>query len=131
MTDNPMLAATQASAAARASGKEQTDKGTVRSKDKAPKAKTKAKKVTSKAKAKAAEKMTTIKIPQSLARDLADLAQQVRNNNDEAVAPSDRVYPAHLVQATLERLLELPIDWDSLKTIEEFKQALGDTTEAE
>jgi hypothetical protein len=123
MADNPLLAATKAAQASRASSKEQTNKPTVPSQDSPPKAKKTAKKTATK-KPKEPEKMTTIKIPQSLARGLADRAQQVRNNNTEPVAPSDRVYPAHLVQATLEHLLELPIDWDSIKSVEDFQQVL-------
>jgi hypothetical protein len=128
MADNPLLAATKAAQASRASSKEQTDKPTVPSQDEPAKAKKTAAKKTTK-KPKEPEKMTTIKIPQSLARDLADKAQQVRNNNTEPVAPNERVYPAHLVQATLEHLLELPIDWASIQSVEDFRQALSEKSQ--
>lgn len=133
MADNPLLAATKAAQASRVSSRERTDKGTVPLSVQPTedytveqiKGKTKAKKAIKKAKSVAPEKMTTIKIPQSLARGLADKAQQVRNNNDEPVAPSDRVYPAHIIQATMEHLLDLSIDWDSIKSMEDFQKALA------
>lgn len=119
MADNPMLAATKAAQAARAKG--ETVEPSVPSKVKP----TKAKRASRKAKAPVTnEKMTTVKIPQSLAKALAEKAQQVRNNNTEPVAPADRVYPAHLIQAALEHLLELDMDWNKMKDIEGFKTAL-------
>jgi hypothetical protein len=61
---------------------------------------------TARAKRKRKEVLTTvnIKIERKQQRWLQDTSQAVRDNNDEPVPPSDRVYPQHLIQVAVELL---------------------------
>lgn len=80
-----------------------------------------------KAKRKRKETLTTvnIKIGRKQQRWLQDVAQQVRDNNDAPVPPNERVYPQHLIGAAIDLLSAQDIDWDSIKNIDDLKEALN------
>lgn len=65
-----------------------------------------------------------IKIERKQQRWLQDTAQQVRDNNEAAVPPNERVYPQHLIGAAIELLKAQDIDWEEIRNIEELKEAL-------
>lgn len=79
-----------------------------------------------KAKRKRKETLTTvnIKIERKQQRWLQDTAQQVRDNNEEAVPPNERVYPQHLMGAAIDLLKAQNINWEEIHNIEELKKAL-------
>ena len=58
-----------------------------------------------------------IKIPSSQRQWLADTARQVRRNNTKPVAPSDRVYPQHLVSIAIEILQKSKIDIEAAHSV--------------
>lgn len=55
---------------------------------------------------------------------LRDTAQTVRDNNDEAVPASDRVYPQHLIQVAIDMLQGADVDWEQVRNAEELRQQL-------
>nr|WP_306469808.1 hypothetical protein [Oscillatoria laete-virens] len=73
------------------------------------------------------EKLTTvnIKIRKSQKHWLTEVASQVRENNKEAVAPADRVYPQHLIGVAIELLQASDVDWSQVRNIEELRQHLN------
>lgn len=91
-------------------------------KEEAPKAEQKPK-----AKRRRKETLTTIniKIERKQQRWLQDTAQQVRDNNETAVPPNERVYPQHLIGAAIELLKAQDLDWEEIHNIEELKEALN------
>jgi hypothetical protein len=66
-----------------------------------------------------------IKVPSSQQKWLADTAQQVRSNNDLAVAAADRVFPQHLIQVAIDLLKAQGIDWAEVKNIAELRDSLN------
>jgi hypothetical protein len=80
-----------------------------------------------KAKRKRKETLSTlnIKVPRSQQRWLQDTAQQVRDNNAEAVPPDQRVYPQHLIQIAIDLLQAQNIDWESVHNVDELKKTLN------
>jgi len=84
------------------------------------------KKVATKTKKVTQEKLVTvnIKIKRSQQEWLADTAQTVRANNTEPVAPSDRVFPQHLIGVAIELLKNADVDWEKVKTLTELKDYL-------
>ena len=106
-----------------------------------PKAKTKGKtkktivqpETTTKAKAKVGKKVqakeelvtVNIKIRKDQKAWLTDTASTVRNNNSEPVAPSERVYPQHLIGVAIDFLEAAGIDWGEVKNVEELKEQLN------
>lgn len=80
-----------------------------------------------KAKRKRKETLTTvnIKIERKQQRWLQDTAQLVRDNNDEPVLPSDRVYPQHLIGMAVDLLKAQDIDWDTIKSVDDLRKALN------
>lgn len=58
-----------------------------------------------------------VKIPSSQRQWLADTARQVRRNNTKPVAPSDRVYPQHLVSIAIALLQKSNIDIEAAHSI--------------
>lgn len=58
-----------------------------------------------------------VKIPSSQRQWLADTARQVRRNNTKPVAPSDRVYPQHLVGIAIELLQKSKLDIEAAHSI--------------
>ena len=103
-----------------------------------PKGKTKTKKTTAKpktttkAKAKVGKKTqvkeelvtVNIKIRKNQKAWLTDTASTVRNNNSEPVAPSERVYPQHLIGVAIDFLEAAGIDWDEVRNVEELREHL-------
>ena len=73
------------------------------------------------------EKLVTvnIKIRKEQKDWLAHTASQVRENNDEPVAPSFRVYPQHLIGVAIDLLQSSEVDWSSVHNIEELKEQLN------
>lgn len=65
-----------------------------------------------------------IKVPSSQQKWLADTAQQVRGNNDVAVAAADRVFPQHLIQVAIDLLKAQGIDWTEVKNVAELRDSL-------
>lgn len=72
------------------------------------------------------EKFVTvnIKITRSQQEWLANTARQVRDNNDEPVPASDRVYPQHLIQVAIDLLQSSNVDWSAIRNSSELKQQL-------
>lgn len=66
-----------------------------------------------------------IKVPASQQKWLADTAQQVRGNNDSAVAAVDRVFPQHLIQVAIDLLKAQGIDWTEVKNVAELRDSLN------
>lgn len=66
-----------------------------------------------------------IKVPSSQQKWLADTAQQVRGNNDLAVAAADRVFPQHLIQVAIDLLKAQGIDWTEVKNVAELRDSLN------
>jgi hypothetical protein len=66
-----------------------------------------------------------IKVPSSQQKWLADTAQQIRSNNDLAVAAADRVFPQHLVQVAIDLLKAQGIDWAEVKNVAELRDSLN------
>jgi hypothetical protein len=66
-----------------------------------------------------------IKVPSSQQKWLADTAQQVRSNNDLAVAAADRVFPQHLIQVAIDLLKAQGIDWAEVKNVAELRDSLN------
>ena len=42
---------------------------------------------------------------------LSETAQTIRDNNEDPVAPADRVYPQHLIQVAIDLLQSSEVDW--------------------
>jgi len=73
------------------------------------------------------EKLVTIniKIPRSQQSWLAETARTVRDNNDTPVAPSERVFPQHLIGVAIDLLRSTDIDWSTVRNIEDLRQQLN------
>jgi hypothetical protein len=82
---------------------------------------------TKRAKKSRKETQTTVnvKIGKSQQRWLQQTAQQVRDNNVDPVPPDQRVYPQHLIGVAIDLLKEAHIDWDTIKTAEDLRDALN------
>lgn len=85
------------------------------------------KKTSSQASKASAEKSVSvnIKVPSSQQKWLADTAQQIRNNNDLAVAAADRVFPQHLIQVAIDLLKAQGVDWQEIKNVSELRDSLN------
>ena len=72
------------------------------------------------------EKLVTIniKITRSQQSWLTDTARTVRDNNDTPVAPSDRVFPQHLIGVAIDLLKDTDIDWSTVRNVEDLRQQL-------
>jgi hypothetical protein len=66
-----------------------------------------------------------IKITRTQQEWLADIAQLVRTNNADPVAPSDRVFPQHLIGVAIELLKASDIDWEKVKTVDDLRKHLN------
>ncbi|MGL4499119.1 MAG: hypothetical protein ACRCU2_08655, partial [Planktothrix sp.] len=56
---------------------------------------------------------------------LSDTAQTIRDNNEEPVAPADRVYPQHLIQVAIDLLKSSEVDWSKIRNVEELRGHLN------
>lgn len=52
---------------------------------------------------------------------LSDTAQIIRDNNEDPVAPADRVYPQHLIQVAIDLLKSSDVDWSKIRNVEELR----------
>lgn len=71
-------------------------------------------------------KKINIDIGESRHNRLNELAAQIRANNTDPVAPSDRMYPIHLIQIAIDLLLDgLELDWDKIQKPEDLRKVLN------
>ena len=72
------------------------------------------------------EKLVTIniKIPRAAQSWLSETARTVRDNNDTPVAPSERVFPQHLIGVAIDLLRNSDIDWSTVRNVEDLRQKL-------
>ena len=57
---------------------------------------------------------------------LNELAAQIRANNADPVAPSERMYPIHLIQIAIDFLLDgFEIDWDKIQKPDDLRKVLN------
>jgi hypothetical protein len=56
---------------------------------------------------------------------LSDTAQTIRDNNEDPVAPADRVYPQHLIQVAIDLLQSNEVDWSKIRNVEELRGHLN------
>jgi len=66
-----------------------------------------------------------IKIRKDQKEWLTDTASTVRDNNTDPVAPSERVYPQHLIGVAIDFLEAAGIDWGEVKNVEELRERLN------
>ena len=52
---------------------------------------------------------------------LSETAQIIRDNNEDPVAPADRVYPQHLIQVAIDLLKSNDVDWSKIRNVEELR----------
>ncbi|MGL4502439.1 MAG: hypothetical protein ACRCU2_25470 [Planktothrix sp.] len=52
---------------------------------------------------------------------LSETAQIIRDNNEDPVAPADRVYPQHLIQVAIDLLKSSEVDWSKIRNVEELR----------
>jgi hypothetical protein len=78
-------------------------------------------------KTQAKEQLVTvnIKIRKDQKEWLTDTASTVRDNNTDPVAPSERVYPQHLIGVAIDFLEAAGIDWGEVKNLEELREQLS------
>lgn len=65
-----------------------------------------------------------IKIRKDQKEWLTDTASTVRDNNTDPVAPSERVYPQHLIGVAIDFLEAAGIDWGEVRNVEELREQL-------
>jgi len=72
------------------------------------------------------EKLVTIniKITRTQQSWLTDTARKVRDNNDTPVAPSERVFPQHLIGVGIDLLRDTDIDWSQIRNTKDLRQWL-------
>jgi hypothetical protein len=66
-----------------------------------------------------------IKIRKNQKEWLTDTASTVRDNNTDPVAPSERVYPQHLIGVAIDFLEAAGIDWGEVRNVEELREQLN------
>lgn len=66
-----------------------------------------------------------IKVTRSQQKWLQDTAQEVRDNNNEAVPPDQRVYPQHLIGIAIDLLKAQGIDWGEIRNADELRDRLN------
>jgi hypothetical protein len=66
-----------------------------------------------------------IKIRKDQKEWLTDTASTVRDNNTDPVAPSERVYPQHLIGVAIDFLEAAGIDWGEVRNVEELRKQLN------
>jgi hypothetical protein len=78
-------------------------------------------------KTQAKEQLVTvnIKIRKDQKEWLTDTASTVRDNNTDPVAPSERVYPQHLIGVAIDFLEAAGIDWGEVRNVEELREQLN------
>jgi outer membrane biosynthesis protein TonB len=66
-----------------------------------------------------------IKIRKDQKEWLTDTASTVRDNNTDPVAPSERVYPQHLIGVAIDFLEAAGVDWGEVRNVEELREQLN------
>ncbi len=66
-----------------------------------------------------------IKITKAQRDWLADIASQVRDNNEEPVPPGDSVFPQHLLGIAIDLLQASEVDWSQIRTIQDLRKHLN------
>ena len=66
-----------------------------------------------------------IKIRKDQKEWLTDTASTVRDNNTDPVAPSERVYPQHLIGVAIDFLEAAGVDWGEVRNVEELRELLN------
>lgn len=66
-----------------------------------------------------------IKITKTQKDWLTNTAAQVRDNNTEAVPPSERVYPQHLIGIAIDLLQAADVDWQNVRNIKDLQELLN------
>jgi hypothetical protein len=66
-----------------------------------------------------------IKIRKDQKEWLTDTASTVRDNNTDPVAPSERVYPQHLIGVAIDFLEAAGVDWGEVKNLEQLREQLN------
>lgn len=66
-----------------------------------------------------------IKIRKDQKEWLTDTASTVRDNNTDPVAPSERVYPQHLIGVAIDFLEAAGVDWGEVRNVEELRKKLN------
>ncbi|MCT7969740.1 hypothetical protein NG799_25845 [Laspinema sp. D1] len=56
---------------------------------------------------------------------LSETAQIIRDNNEDPVAPADRVYPQHLIQVAIDLLKSSEVNWSKIRNVEELRGHLN------
>ncbi|MGL4497474.1 MAG: hypothetical protein ACRCU2_00300 [Planktothrix sp.] len=78
-----------------------------------------------KAKRKTSAKETQVTLNIKISRRqkdwLSETAQTIRDNNEDPVAPADRVYPQHLIQVAIDLLKSNDVDWSKIRNVEELR----------
>ncbi|NJR51497.1 MAG: hypothetical protein HC780_19870 [Leptolyngbyaceae cyanobacterium CSU_1_3] len=71
-------------------------------------------------------KKINIDIGESRHNRLNELAARIRANNTDPVAPSERMYPIHLIQIAIDFLLDgVEIDWDKIQKPDDLRKVLN------
>jgi hypothetical protein len=72
-------------------------------------------------------KLATINIKiTKVQRDwLANIASQIRDNNENPVLPQDRVFPQHLIGVAIDLLTSHDVDWDRIRNIDNLREYLN------
>lgn len=65
-----------------------------------------------------------VKITRTQHTWLSQTARSVRDNNNTPVAPSDRVFPQHLIGVAIDLLQDTDIDWSQIENVEDLRQYL-------
>jgi hypothetical protein len=81
-------------------------------------------KVVNKTQAKEQLVTVNIKIRKDQKEWLTDTASTVRDNNTDPVAPSERVYPQHLIGVAIDFLEAAGVDWGEVRNVEELREQL-------
>lgn len=66
-----------------------------------------------------------IQVTRAQHRWLQNMAQDIRDNNDEPVAGPQRVYPVHLIQAAIDLLRSQNVEWDEVRDVEGLRKHLN------
>jgi hypothetical protein len=78
-----------------------------------------------KTRAKETQVTLNIKISRRQKDWLSETAQIIRDNNEDPVAPADRVYPQHLIQVAIDLLQSSEVDWSKIRNVEELRGHLN------
>ena len=66
-----------------------------------------------------------IQVTRAQQRWLQNTAQDIRDNNDEPVPGTQRVYPVHLIQAAIDLLKIQDVKWDEIRDVDGLRNSLN------